>query len=422
MLKRVTIENVQSHKHTVMEFSPGLNVITGPTHSGKTAFLRALEYGLRNISIGPDVMMRHGENLFSIEFDVDGRIIKRERGGRVNRYTLDGDEKETVGKAVPGDIEEWLGKASVTIGKENYDLCFRGQYDGHFLVKESPGIAAKAIGKLSSVEVLDEAVRMENERSAALKKSSEQAKAKALELDIRISNLSDTEKFRQSFDVLKQAEAYLKDLGEKQDKLSSFRDKIHSLENSISKDPFFVEHAEKDLSEKLTLLSTKLANISVLINLKKQYLQAKRILFRSVDFVALENNVTDLEAYIEDLLERCNKLSQIKFVAPKVQTVQRWARIKEELRIVGPKLKTLQTTTNKVETLEGLKGVVVELVDLRSSITESNQEIQNNIKNQKIAENALSKLESEAKADLQSIDTCSKCKQPNFGITLEGIL
>ena len=36
-IEKVILENFQSHKYTVLDFTKGLNSIVGPTDSGKTA-------------------------------------------------------------------------------------------------------------------------------------------------------------------------------------------------------------------------------------------------------------------------------------------------------------------------------------------------------------------------------------------------
>ena len=48
MLSCLSIENFQSHEHSFLEFSKGINVITGSSDSGKTAILRALYWIIWN--------------------------------------------------------------------------------------------------------------------------------------------------------------------------------------------------------------------------------------------------------------------------------------------------------------------------------------------------------------------------------------
>ncbi|MCK9524299.1 MAG: AAA family ATPase, partial [Limnochordia bacterium] len=39
MIEKLTLKNFQSHKHSELEFAPGLNAIIGQSDSGKSALL-----------------------------------------------------------------------------------------------------------------------------------------------------------------------------------------------------------------------------------------------------------------------------------------------------------------------------------------------------------------------------------------------
>lgn len=43
-IKKLVVDNFQSHEHTEVEFGPGLNVIVGPSDHGKSALVRALRW------------------------------------------------------------------------------------------------------------------------------------------------------------------------------------------------------------------------------------------------------------------------------------------------------------------------------------------------------------------------------------------
>ena len=43
MIKKLHLKNCQSHKDSLLEFSPRLNVFVGDTDSGKSAIIRGLE-------------------------------------------------------------------------------------------------------------------------------------------------------------------------------------------------------------------------------------------------------------------------------------------------------------------------------------------------------------------------------------------
>jgi ABC-type transporter Mla maintaining outer membrane lipid asymmetry ATPase subunit MlaF len=47
-IKKLIIENFQSHKYTEVDFSEGFNIIFGPSDYGKSAIIRALRWVLYN--------------------------------------------------------------------------------------------------------------------------------------------------------------------------------------------------------------------------------------------------------------------------------------------------------------------------------------------------------------------------------------
>ena len=47
-IRRLVIDNFQSHEHTEVEFGSGLNVVVGPSDFGKSALVRALRWVLYN--------------------------------------------------------------------------------------------------------------------------------------------------------------------------------------------------------------------------------------------------------------------------------------------------------------------------------------------------------------------------------------
>ena len=56
MIKSLELFNFQSHAHTLIEFSDGVNIISGTSDSGKSAILRALRWVIRNEPSGLGVV------------------------------------------------------------------------------------------------------------------------------------------------------------------------------------------------------------------------------------------------------------------------------------------------------------------------------------------------------------------------------
>lgn len=105
-ISKIIIENFQSHSLSVFTLKQGLNVIVGPSDSGKSAVIRALKWVLYNEPAG-DFFIREGEKECSVtvEFN-DGTTLKRYRSRSKNGYVLinpDDEEMrfEGIGSGVP---------------------------------------------------------------------------------------------------------------------------------------------------------------------------------------------------------------------------------------------------------------------------------------------------------------------------------
>ena len=78
MISQLTLRNFQSHKASRLRFHPGVNVITGPSDSGKTALLRALLWAVRNRPSG-DAFRSHWGGDTSVTVGLQAGEIIRER-------------------------------------------------------------------------------------------------------------------------------------------------------------------------------------------------------------------------------------------------------------------------------------------------------------------------------------------------------
>ncbi|MCG4585937.1 AAA family ATPase, partial [Anaerosalibacter bizertensis] len=64
-IKKVVLENFQSHKYTELEFDEHLNVIVGPSDQGKSAIIRGIKWALFNEPSG-NFFIREGANDCSV--------------------------------------------------------------------------------------------------------------------------------------------------------------------------------------------------------------------------------------------------------------------------------------------------------------------------------------------------------------------
>lgn len=143
-IERLVIKGFQSHVGTELTFHPGLNVITGPSDSGKSAIIRALWWLLYNRPLGMDYITI-GTNSAEIRLILsDGREIRRFRttrspGGYGIMYTSGDRNAEFTGfgTAVPPAVTEVHRMPMVTLAGEDLSLNIARQFDTPLLLGTS---------------------------------------------------------------------------------------------------------------------------------------------------------------------------------------------------------------------------------------------------------------------------------------------
>lgn len=164
-LKRLYIKNFQSHKDTVIDFSPRLNILVGESDQGKTAVIRALRWLFYNKAPRGD-FIRSGEDYCLVAAELsDGTVVSRIRGRKMNRYEIrypDGTEdvEEKVGTQVPEIVQEILGNGRLYVDSDKYlDINIAYQLEPPFLLSETDGDKAKIIGLIADLDIIDAAAR-----------------------------------------------------------------------------------------------------------------------------------------------------------------------------------------------------------------------------------------------------------------------
>ena len=115
MLRQVRIENLVLARELLLEFDPGLNLITGETGAGKSLIVGAIALALGGR--GEATMVRQGEERAVVEalFDVKERPDRQQRIARAG-YDVEGNEvlvRREVG--ADGRSRGFLNGASVTV-------------------------------------------------------------------------------------------------------------------------------------------------------------------------------------------------------------------------------------------------------------------------------------------------------------------
>ena len=145
MIKSLTLQNFQSHKQSTLEFNPGVNVIIGPSDSGKTAFIRALRWLVWNRPSGDAFRSTWGgETKVTLSLDEIDIIRSKDK---IEEYKLGKTEFKAFKTEVPTEIIQALNLNEINLQQ---------QLDSPFLLTSTPGEVARHFNKIAHLDQIDE--------------------------------------------------------------------------------------------------------------------------------------------------------------------------------------------------------------------------------------------------------------------------
>lgn len=273
MLVRATIENFQAHKKTVLEFHKGINIITGPTDSGKSAIRRALWWNFTNRPVGTKFVSDWNKDAkgFPVEptrvlLEFDDASVERVRVGSDaddNQYKIGGLTLGAIGKDAlppPEVLKAW------NINESN----FSGQHDPPFLLSIPAGQVAEYLNRSVHLELIDEALTRADVDKRALNKELKQAEADCKAFLEQVNALRWVDKAQELF---KAWEAKSADLAAMQAEKAELEDLLSRLENMralrMQKDSFLkkVELLVAGIEPKLVARKADVADYNELLDL-----------------------------------------------------------------------------------------------------------------------------------------------------------
>lgn len=150
MLKSISVQNYQSLEDVTIELG-GLTVIVGPSNTGKSALIRAVQALCFNQS-GNDFLTR-GKDKTSIAIETEDHTVKWTKG-KSAAYDLDGQNYSRMGTTVPVDIQNALGIRRVDVDSLTLYPQFASQFDAPFLLTESSRKAAQVLARITRLDIV----------------------------------------------------------------------------------------------------------------------------------------------------------------------------------------------------------------------------------------------------------------------------
>lgn len=166
-INELEIIDFQTHKKTLIKFSPHFNVIVGSTRSGKSSAVRALDFLLYNNWYEDYQRFGSSKSILTAKLS-NGKTVKREKGTKVNKITISQTNNvkapverfEAFGTTLPEEVTSTLGVVPIDIGiKDPIFANVANQDDPLFLLYTSGTDRTKVLSRLSGLYWLDYALK-----------------------------------------------------------------------------------------------------------------------------------------------------------------------------------------------------------------------------------------------------------------------
>jgi len=160
MIKSIRLQHIQSHKDTTIEFPPGVTVIKGKSHQGKSAIMKGLRATLTNVPT-IDTFRSHfagKKATVSTLIDFDDCTVERTKVGNTNKYVIsDADDSEELVAMKRSEVPEEV--ALCTLMDE---VNLQAQFDRFYLLQQPPGEVARNLSEAANLDIIRRSVHDAN--------------------------------------------------------------------------------------------------------------------------------------------------------------------------------------------------------------------------------------------------------------------
>ncbi len=300
MIEKIEIQNFQSHKRTILELTPGLNVVIGPSDSGKSAIIRALRWLFENRPLGWNFKSSFaGKNeptVVKVKFD-DGNVVTRFRSQDHNCYRVNRRTLSAIKSKVPDEVSQVCGIP---------DFAIQSQFDRCFLLQDYPSEVARQLNQVTNLEVIDQLYHEMQVEMNSLRQEINRLQSQESELKYEQQKLSFVPQYRKLLARLEKLVVEYENLGAQIEKTWEILDNVEKLKRIL------IRLQRKLKIENFERLCTKAKLCSVL---KEKLYNVKEILNsigKTKNQIRKVESKTNLESFCERIQSLCEASYELK--------------------------------------------------------------------------------------------------------------
>lgn len=375
-ITRLELENFQSHKDSVFEFTNGLNILAGSSRNGKSAVLRAIRELFECYMKNPREAIFFGEDHFKITAYLSNgyiisRIVEKKKSGKNGFEIYDpttgaSSYYNTKGLEL---VQEILGFNKIKLTEKNkINVNFSVQGDSWFMLGNNMSAPdrAKLIGVMYGTHYAD----------AVLKDINGQAKKIVAEINIYEKDIDNLKKEADTY-------LYLEPLKECLDEAELLYQEAFELEEVINKTTNLLEE-RKNIQKEIDELNSL---IKVIEKNEKEY---KRLLQEikedSEKILKIEQGIKDINAIVKDgkqaryVLNSLNSLEDAKNIFKEIKNLkeeivtdndnlEKAKVLEKDLLSIKKELDTLNEINSNLKEISEVSNLLNEIKSLDNEIT-----------------------------------------------------
>ncbi len=379
-IKNITIENFQSHSYTSLDLDKNVNVIIGPSDSGKTAVIRALKWVFFNEPSGTDIIKKgESEAKVTVNLSNDFTIV-RGRGKSKNYYEIispngDLERYEGFGVNVPEEVLEISGIDKIDLGNNNkLSLNLAEQLESPFLITDSPSVKANAVGKLAGVDKIDKAL---NKLSKDIYEVNFEKRSLEKELDNQkklLEEFSFLKEEKEKIDRLQIIFNRTEELQLQVSQMNKLKENFEQIQNKTKIAKASIKKFENlgTIEQLYQGLSIKYDSLKILSNLNKRFsyttskMDELKTFLTKIDIKSLEELYEEISLKSKDLLKfkelkgksdyLNNKIDLLKNKINEYREIDNLELKNKELEKLIERRRKLQELNNKLQKLYEQEG------------------------------------------------------------------
>lgn len=334
MIESLHLVNFETHRDSLIEFCPGINVIKGSTDQGKSSIRRALSYVVFSKPVQGRPNDKTKDSYVTLRCTGMPTITRGRTGGkkgknyyRIGSKEISGegaDSLKAIKRTVPEEISQMIDLSEVNIQE---------QFKEYYLLQSTAGQVAKTLHKLLGMDMVDKTAKITNSAISNQGRLLKSRKTQIEHIEADIKKYAYVEELESKLDDLETAIRDYEELEARAHNLITMLERLRILQQRMAanKIPQMVEDGARSLKAEILELNERQEEINKLqqaVNATKKVSKGQRDL---KEWLQIEDEASGLQREITEFQTQEIKIQRLAALINQLQENQNQITNKQEV-------------------------------------------------------------------------------------------